>query len=399
MVTSELPRDANTTLEELCKRAGIDSTDELRGAADRVTALLELGQLAKLASDAGSSPHPPIIPEYAHFTDSRERRARPTIGASSIASERHSWRNEDAQIVLETSEGMLAGGVFDGLGGHHGSERASAVAATVVLRELTARSRLHMTPGEASRLAVDILQTANQEISIDTTYIATTAALASIHIDPDSGERFATAAWAGDSRVYIIRDGAILYRTLDDGEMSDRSMLEQTFPDEPDARYKVQAFLESVENIENYPPHLRNIFLQRNFIANCLDGQDRLTIHTENVAVQAGDVILVSSDGVHDNLTNQEILAIISDDGNVEAITDAALRRSRNVMHDRHKPDDITAVMIEVPAAVEPTPAAPDTGGEVGESFYCFTCGASTPHWGSGAASGCMYCNHTLGNT
>ncbi len=38
-----------------------------------------------------------------------------------------------------------------------------------------------------------------------------------------------------------------------------------------------------------------------------------------------------------------------------------------------------------------------ENGTDEGNTYvFCFSCGQNTPHWGSGSAGGCMYCNDAL---
>ena len=239
---------------------------------------------------------------------------------------------------------VLAGGVFDGLGGHPGSERASQLVADTVNKFFDLLTTDVMLPQNAALFAEDVLVAANREIRYDTSpNIATTAAFASIHTNPATAERFASIAWAGDSRVYIVRNGQIIYRTLDDGVPTPIAELDELYTHEA-PEYRAQAFLESV--VEQPGGELSRMFRYRNIIDNCMSGDSDLKVHTIAVPVEPGDIILASSDGIHDNLTNAEILTIINAGGDTKDLVHAALARSRDTSHLRAKHDDMTAVVL-----------------------------------------------------
>ena len=261
-----------------------------------------------------------------------------------VACEAHPERNEDNYFVVDKPGAVLAGGVFDGLGGQPGSERAAQLAADTVNKFYDLLTTDSMRPENATLYIEDVLMQANRDIHADEGInIGTTAAVASIHTNPDSGERFASIAWAGDSRVYIIRNGHIIHRTLDDGAPIHIPELDELYANEAPA-YRTQAFLESVTE----PPsgELRLLFRYRNMIDNFMSGNSDLQVHTVSMPVEPGDIILASSDGIHDNLTNAEIITVLQAGGGARELVDAAVARSQDKSHVRAKRDDMTAVVL-----------------------------------------------------
>jgi len=268
------------------------------------------------------------------------------VSSSTIACEHHPERNEDSSFTLQRTNGLLVGAVFDGLGGHEGSEQASRTANALVQDAYTTHAPYRLSRREAEEFARAALLDANAEINRSGRYIATTAVLASVHEDTDTIDRYVNIAWAGDSRAYVFRDGQLVYRTLDDGIAIYVPELGELYPEVP-YEYQLQTYLETVhEPIDD--SGLDRLFMHRNVIENCLGAGERPTIHTTQLSVAPGDTVLVCSDGVHDNLTNDEIQTIIRNGGGVEELTAAALARSRDSDHMRAKPDDITAVLMSV---------------------------------------------------
>lgn len=282
-----------------------------------------------------------------HSYESETRR----FSYHSIACELHPWRNEDNYFVNDTPDRIAAGGVFDGVGSYTGSEKASKLAADIAAEAYSRSELAVLSRSDAAQLAVDLLMYIDQKIDEDVyARVATTAAIASVHIDPETSRRFANIAWAGDSRVYIIRDGKIIYRTLDDGDNEGSyPELDDIFPDET-PEYRPQAFLEHITQIDYDGPliALTPIFRYRNAITNSLDGRGRPAIHLQQLEVTQGDIILITTDGVHDNLTNPEIISTINNGASAEYLTQLALERSRDSSALRAKPDDITAVMLQI---------------------------------------------------
>ncbi len=273
--------------------------------------------------------------------------------AYSIACERHPDRNEDAFIALDN--GAL--GVFDGLGGHPGSERASALAAEYVAESLGAQVDLDVPALGARDLFTEILWNANQLISREQRLghygIATTAIITQVFHDPTSHNQYAQFAHSGDSRAYLYRHGRFVYTTLDHATST------QHLPF--DEQWRIQRHLAQVTRRDQVDPYDWPHISMRNGISSCLDGSVDIEISTYATTVERGDLILLTSDGVHDNLTTREIRQLIGQYGidTPHHLVNAARYRSRESRHGtitlsgeefdvdyiRPKPDDMTAVV------------------------------------------------------
>lgn len=288
-------------------------------------------------------------------TRSHEYELTPRATSYSIASEKHPERNEDNSFFIDIPSRLLAGGVFDGVGGNFGSDKAASLAAEYAAQRLGVVLTDVKTPREMAQLTQRIFESANKAIYNERSDIATTAALAVLCTNPDTDERYASIDWAGDSRVYVIRDGKVLYRTLDDGpsnkmhlldtaEENTLLLLSELYPSEA-PEYRAQAFLESVEESPTNK-RLQLMFRYRNIIENALTGNNELVVHHADIAIKDDDIVLLTSDGIHDNLTNSEILEIINSGGGVKELVDSASVRSRDDDHMRAKYDDMTAVLF-----------------------------------------------------
>ncbi len=266
--------------------------------------------------------------------------------------ERHPERNEDA--VLVNRERMLFG-VFDGLGGHNAGEVASRVA-----REFVEKWADEITPETSTEEAVDvitrILEDANDEIflmSKSPEYMGMGATAILVKLLKSGEEIKAVVGYVGDSRLYRLSaqaglspEGKLEQITLDDGPVRDQ------FHDERQAR-EVQEKLNNASSLRALSVQEFNLFASRNRVGQCL-GRVQVAPHVQVLDVKTGDILILTSDGIHDNLTDKEIEAICSSSsGSREAatrLTANSLARSRESKERniRAHPDDMSAVVVKV---------------------------------------------------
>lgn len=269
------------------------------------------------------------------------------IGAISVPSEAHPERNEDA--IFQLAEQRLFG-VFDGVGGHAGGARASRLARDHVARNLGSLSE-GVSPQQAQdefrRAFLDANQAVLSKAHTEGTDMGSTAVVA--YIWEGEGERKAIIGSVGDSRAYIFRDGTLEQVTLDDNMVK-----VWTNGDEQEAR-RIQTRLNNVVN-PNDPsqiaPDERDLYNKRNRITQAI-GSEYITPNIYTVALQPGDRLLLTSDGITDNLTDHEIAEILAKHPTVqeavEQLTIASRKRSNDPSHPRHKQDDMSAVAAEIP--------------------------------------------------
>lgn len=283
----------------------------------------------------------------------RPRRYR--FDTASIANEQHPERNEDAYFALPN--GIF--GVFDGLGGYPGSEHASAYVSAYCQGALGRAALTDITSTEEllTQTLCDADRGLTREYSNSSTLydIATTAILAALLWDDETHTGTLCTAHAGDCRGYIHRDGQMIFTTLDHS-------LVRGFPADEQRLIQDEVANEYYEHIVD--PYDWPYLWQRNIVTSCLSAdysRKRLSIDTHHQELRPGDTVLLTSDGIHDNLTTDEIAAILTTERHPAfALVDAATQRSREpreqmidvdgelweATYFRPKPDDMTAVTL-----------------------------------------------------
>ena len=278
----------------------------------------------------------------------------------SIACERHPHRNEDSTLVERTT-GLVA--VFDGVGGSAAGEIASQTAAratshawrNILSKRLKGRQPSGLleesdTPKLWSILE-HLIQEADERVRTDgarqagTDDLATTVAMAAFSRDPETRSYTMVYAHVGDSRVYLLRDQEPLKRlTSDDGLLA--KLVENQIINDTDALRIDQAMHANQLSDTEF-----NYFRLRGGITQALGGPLSPTIHINQMRIFPGDRILLCTDGIHDNLVDEEIEQIMRSSprtATARILVERSLQRSRQQRSEtiRAKPDDMSAVTL-----------------------------------------------------
>ncbi|MBI4858786.1 MAG: Stp1/IreP family PP2C-type Ser/Thr phosphatase [Candidatus Riflebacteria bacterium] len=251
--------------------------------------------------------------------------------------------NEDNYFVVGQgadlkTQGVLVG-VADGMGGHNAGEVASLVAVET-LASYYDPAFLALEPEErladaVKRANIRILDLSNQ--NLDMQGLGTTLTALCLK------ESKAIVAHVGDCRIYLYRRGQLSQMTMD------HSLVQE-------------AVREGI-----LTPEQARVHPQRNIITRALGTQDDLEVDTLTLPIQAGDVYLLASDGLHGLIEDFEIEDIIHQEyNNVDRITEAlvqsALAEGGN--------DNVTVVVVKVPqaeGALDGEPGSPGGPGDDGD--------------------------------
>jgi protein phosphatase len=283
-----------------------------------------------------------------------------TFAHRSIACERHPDRNEDSTLVDQ--QGGLAA-VFDGVGGSAAGEIASQTAANAahrkwkrILEQIQKRKKRHTLLEyddslDLSTVLEHIIQEADELVRSDgarragTDDLATTVAMAAVTHVPESREYKMVFAHVGDSRIYLLHDNEPLKRlTSDDGLLA--KLIENQILNDVDALRIDQAMRSDQLTDTEY-----SYFRLRGGITQALGGPLAPTIHTDQIIIAPGDRVLLCTDGIHDNLTDEEIEEILRSGprtATARILVEQSLLRSRQerMLTVRAKPDDMSAVVM-----------------------------------------------------
>jgi serine/threonine protein phosphatase PrpC len=243
--------------------------------------------------------------------------------------------NEDSFAVeADPERGLFV--VADGMGGHAAGEVASEMAVQILQRELSDLRDLDGAP--ATERVMGALKRANKAIhdrtiaEVDKQGMGTTASVLII-----AGRRYLIGQ-VGDSRVYLLRDGALRQLTKDHSYVQEQ--VDAGFLTPEQARYHPYS----------------------NVITRCVGASPEVEPDIYTGDVRVGDLFLVASDGltgmVDDRRLQQLLVARVAPERLVHLLISEA--------NGRGGLDNITAIVVQVAELDEPRSGA-DNGGRGGD--------------------------------
>lgn len=256
---------------------------------------------------------------------------------------------EDAYLAMP-QEQVFA--VFDALGGKGFdlAQEASAYATTALEQSYRSAEPLPTLEKEIAYLDQQLVDLNKQLVNYDSEagddaiVAATTATVARLWQSPE-GKNYAIIANCGDSRAYrLTASGELQQLTVD-------NMRGDTF--EPVVQRRRAQQLESANYADAESAEAAAYFSKRHLLMNALGlDPDNFWPRTDVVELMPGDILLLTSDGVHDNLTDDEIKGLISQPGLAGDIATRLSKAARDRYGDSHHPrakeDDITALVVKI---------------------------------------------------
>ncbi len=222
--------------------------------------------------------------------------------------------------------------VADGMGGHAAGEVASRLAADAIERFIddTRDSDLNQTwpfPYEAAisldgnRMKAAFLL-ANRRLSAAMAETEALKGMATTASGVLVGAESAVVAHVGDSRVYLLRGGALRQLTRDHSWVGDQ----------------VRSGAMTDAEARQHP--------WRNVVTRALTGGDDPEVDVEDLPVEVGDRLLICSDGLSTVVTNEKIAALLSATDLEKVCQD--LIAAANAAGG---PDNITTVVLNIDVA------------------------------------------------
>jgi protein phosphatase len=233
--------------------------------------------------------------------------------------------NEDS-VFVNPEQSLFV--VADGMGGHAAGEVASRVAVEAINEFVCLTSgdeditwpfgldenvsfdgnRLKSAIQYANRKVLEATRERKEYLGMATTVVA-------VLVDGES----ANLAHVGDSRVYLVRGGALTQLT------SDHSWVNE----------QLESGILSPEQARSHP--LRNV------VTRALGGKPGLSVDLQEHKAQPGDVLLLCSDGLTTMVPDADILRVV---GEAQGDIEVAARSLVDEANGRGGEDNITVLLI-----------------------------------------------------
>jgi serine/threonine protein phosphatase PrpC len=230
--------------------------------------------------------------------------------------------NEDNFAVdANTTRGIFI--VADGMGGHAAGEVASEMAVQIVLRQM--KDVADLGDGAAPKLLGDALKMANRAIhdrtitEVDKQGMGTTA---SVLVLADA--RYLIGQ-VGDSRVYLLRDGALKQVTKD------------------------HSYVQEQVDLGNLTPEQARYHPYSNVITRCVGASPDVEPDLYSGDVRTGDIFLVASDGLTGMVDDRRLAQLLMSRSEPERKVQALISEANG----RGGLDNITAIVVHVDEAAE----------------------------------------------
>ncbi|MFM0038394.1 PP2C family protein-serine/threonine phosphatase [Paraburkholderia strydomiana] len=217
--------------------------------------------------------------------------------------------NEDA-CLDQPAPGRWA--VADGMGGHAVGDLASRLVIDALSRLAAPLSMKTLIADARTRL-----QTANRQLR-DEAARRQVQRIGSTVVVLLACDRFCGYLWAGDSRIYLYRAGQLRQLTRDHSQVEDLKSL-GVITDEEARHHPAQ-----------------------HMITRAVGATDRLELDDDAIEVADGDVFLLCSDGLSNELSDDEIISVLTSaqrENASEELVELALARGGR--------DNITAVVVQ----------------------------------------------------
>ena len=278
----------------------------------------------------------------------------PLVGSKTEGLEPHI--NRDSYF---TNDKLRIFGVFDGVGRNEGSDIASKSASKFIKSHLEKTISDDIDSKITKDMMRDVLKQANDGLyrqkQRDPAYskMGTTASVAKIMKDGT-----VVIGNVGDCRALLIKRKSqdVEHLTLDNSQYNTMHLIH-----EMNTRDELLEYQKQIAQIKDFnqteDSKLKPIIRCRNTISSCLGMKDGFHVDMYEHKMERGDILILASDGITDNLTDQEIHKIIrKNKWNPEKATEDLVQRAKKISEQvrpegveiwefRSKPDDMTVVI------------------------------------------------------
>ncbi|MFS0782354.1 Stp1/IreP family PP2C-type Ser/Thr phosphatase [Bacillus sp. 1P06AnD] len=225
--------------------------------------------------------------------------------------------NEDNGGIFENEQGILAV-VADGMGGHRAGDVASSMA-TSYLKDAWEKSGQIQNPEDAEKWLMTHIQEVNKKIFTHAESHSECQGMGTTVVAAVCTERFSTIANIGDSRCYIYNENGFKQLT------EDHSLVNEL----------VRSGQISKEDAEHHP--------RKNVLIRAVGTENSVEMDIVTIIFEEGDYVLLCSDGLSNKVRENELKAVIEQEGPIEEKGDQLIEKA----NENGGEDNITLLLIQ----------------------------------------------------
>ena len=229
-------------------------------------------------------------------------------------------QNQDAFRIVELGKDALLAVVCDGMGGAKSGNVASRLASEVFSEEVKRSFSADLTPDEAEQMLRAAANLANISVFEQSQLSEDYAGMGTTLVAALTYPRATLVLNIGDSRAYLINADGVQCITRD------HSVVEMM----------VQRGELTPEQAKTHP--------SKNLITRAVGTEETVFSDVFRVETEPEDCILLCSDGLYNQMADQEILFEVVHG----ARRDDCCRRLLEIAKNRGAPDNVTSVLIEL---------------------------------------------------
>ena len=227
-------------------------------------------------------------------------------------------QNQDAFKIHRLDRNTLLAVVCDGMGGAKSGNIASTLAADVFMQEVQRSWKSTVNSDKADQILRSAVKLANFTVFDQAQQFEEFAGMGTTMVAVLIRGSRVTTVNVGDSRAYLVNKDGIRQITTDHSVvqmMVDRGEL-------------------TAEEARSYPG--------RNYITRAVGTEPTVQSDLFAIRVERGDALLLSSDGLHNEVDDQEILFEVVHGVN----NDNCCQRLLDIANMRGSPDNVTSVLV-----------------------------------------------------
>lgn len=226
--------------------------------------------------------------------------------------------NEDAGGIFYNKNHQTLGVIADGMGGHQAGDVASELAVTN-LKQAWENSEDLSTPEAMENWLASMIKELNQVIFEQSQAKEELKGMGATLVAACVGEDFVTIAHIGDSRCYVFNDDGFKQIT------EDHSL--------------VNALVKTGEISQE----AARVHPRKNIVLKALGAEENVTAELKSFSLEAGDKLLLASDGLTDKVSNKELANFLA---KKEALTTVA-EELVHLANERGGEDNISVIILQ----------------------------------------------------